>query len=156
MDFVDVIFCHRPDYETPLEETCRALNWVIEKGYALYWGTSEWPADRISKAVELCKKNKWHVPIVEQCEYNMLRRDNFEKNYRRLFAEYKYGTTIWSPLASGILSGKYNDGNVPEGSRFDKNQQLNSVWNKYMGANKDKTCEMLRKLADLAKEYETT
>lgn len=122
LDYVDVVFCHRPDYETPLEETCKALNSVIEQGKAFYWGTSEWPADRIAKAIEICERLNLHKPIVEQCEYSMLVRDNFEKNYRRLFAEYRYGTTIWSPLAGGILAGKYNDGNIPAGSRYDNHK----------------------------------
>ena len=156
LDYVDVLFCHRPDFDTPLEETCRAMNWVIEKGWAHYWGTSEWPAERIATAIELCTKRGWARPIVEQCEYNMLRRDNFEKNYRNLFAEQKYGSTIWSPLASGILSGKYNDGNIPQDSRFGSSDSLNFVWVKYMSQEKDKTCAKLRKLADLAKELGTT
>ena len=156
LEYVDVVFCHRPEYDAPLEETCAAFNHVIEQGWSFYWGTSEWPADRIAKAIEICDANGWHKPIVEQCEYNMLTRDNFEKNYRRLFKEQKYGTTIWSPLASGILAGKYNDGNVPEGSRFDKNSTIGWIWSKYMGANKDKTCEKLRALGDLAKEYGAT
>jgi aryl-alcohol dehydrogenase-like predicted oxidoreductase len=110
LDNVDVIFCHRPDYETPLEETVRAMSWTIDKGLAHYWGTSEWPADRISKAYELCERLNLHKPIVEQCEYNMLVREKMEKEYRRLFSETKMGTTIWSPICGGILAGKYNDG----------------------------------------------
>ena len=144
LDYVDVIFCHRPDFDTPLEETCLALNNVIEKGLAFYWGTSEWPPERIARALELCDQFGWHKPIVEQCEYNMLARNNFEKKYRRIFSEHKYGSTIWSPLASGILAGKYNDGNVPEGSRFDKNSTLAWLWKKYMTDDKDKTCAKLR------------
>ena len=72
LEYVDVVFCHRADYNTPLEETCRAMNWVIQEGWSFYWGTSEWPADRIARAIEVCEKNNWHKPIVEQCEYNML------------------------------------------------------------------------------------
>ena len=101
---------------------------IIEKGYAFYWGTSEWTADRISKAIEICERLRYHKPIVEQCQYSMLCRDNFEKNYRRLFSEYHYGTSIWSPLASGILSGKYNDGKIPDGSRFDNHKVLDKIW----------------------------
>jgi aryl-alcohol dehydrogenase-like predicted oxidoreductase len=118
LDYVDVLFCHRPDYDTPLEETCRAMSWVIDNNKAFYWGTSEWPADRITKAIEICERYNLHKPIVEQPQYSMLVRDAFEKDYRRLFSEYKYGTTIWSPLAGGILAGKYNDGVAPEGSRY--------------------------------------
>ena len=153
MDYVDVLFCHRPDYETPLEETCRAMSWVIDQGKAFYWGTSMWPADRISKAIEICERLNLHKPIVEQPEYNMLARDNFEKNYRRIFAEYKYGTTIWSPLAGGILAGKYNDGVIPEGSRYSNHAMLDAVWQKYMSEKaKPDTLKKLNALADLAKE----
>jgi len=128
MDYVDVVYCHRPDMETPLEETCAAMNWVIEEGWAFYWGTSEWPADRIAKAIEICERESFHKPIVEQCEYSMLTRARPEKEYRRLFSEYKYGTTVWSPLAGGILSGKYNDGKVVEGSRYETNPELARLW----------------------------
>jgi voltage-dependent potassium channel beta subunit len=153
LDYVDVVFCHRPDFETPLEETVRAMNKIIEDGKAFYWGTSEWPADRISKAIELCERLNLHKPIVEQCQYSMLVRDNFEKNYRRLFSEYKYGTTIWSPVAGGILTGKYNDGNIPEGSRYDNHKALDSIWQKFMGpAAKEKTLKVLNELAAYAKE----
>jgi voltage-dependent potassium channel beta subunit len=153
MDYVDVIFCHRPDYETPLEETCKAMSWIIEQGYAFYWGTSEWPADRIARAIEYCDKENLHKPIVEQCQYNMLCRDNMEKQLRRLFSEQKYGTTIWSPLAGGILSGKYNDGKIPEGSRYEKHKNLDHIWTENMGPEKvEATCVKLNKLADLAKE----
>lgn len=113
MDYVDVIFCHRPDYDTPLEETVRAMSYVIDQGMAFYWGTSEWPADRISKAIELCERLNLHKPIVEQPQYSMFWRTSFEKDYRRVFGEYKYGSTIWSPLAGGLLTGKYNEGVVP-------------------------------------------
>ena len=112
-----------------------------------------WPADRISKAIEICERLNLHKPIVEQPEYNMLARENFEKNYRRIFAEYKYGSTIWSPLAGGILAGKYNDGNIPEGSRYSQHQNLDPIWQKYMGEkNRENTLKKLNQLGDLAKE----
>lgn len=154
LDYVDVVFCHRPDYDTPLEETCRAMHSVIEQGKAFYWGTSEWTADRITKAMEICERLHLHKPIVEQPQYNMLVRQKFENEYRFLFSEYKYGTTIWSPLAGGILAGKYNDGNIPEGSRYDQHKgMLDPIWNKYMGPeNKDATLKKLNALADVAKE----
>jgi voltage-dependent potassium channel beta subunit len=154
LDYVDVVFCHRPDFETPLEETCRAMNWVIENNKAFYWGTSEWPADRISKAIEICERLNLHKPIVEQCQYSMLVRDRFENEYRRLFSENKYGTTIWSPLAGGILAGKYNDGVIPEGSRYDNHKAfLDPIWAKYMGeGKKEATLKKLNALGDLAKE----
>ncbi len=156
LDYVDVLFCHRPDFDTPLEETCRAMSWCIDNNKALYWGTSEWPADRISKAVEICNQLGLHKPIVEQPQYSMFFRDPFEKDYRRIFSEYKYGSTIWSPLAGGILTGKYNDGNVPEGSRFDSyssNSFINASWMKYFGeGKKEGTIKKLNALGDLAKE----
>lgn len=129
------------------------MNFICEKGWAFYWGTSEWPPEYISRAIELCDRKGWHKPIVEQPQYNMLWRDRFEKEYRYLFSEYKYGSTIWSPLASGLLSGKYNSGDVPEGSRFDNHSVTKSIWERHFGnGKKDKTVEKLNKLADLAKE----
>ena len=154
MDYVDVVFCHRPDFDTPLEETCRAMHTIIEQGKAFYWGTSMWPADRITKAIEICERLNLHKPIVEQPAYSLVRRNIVEKDYRRLFAEYKYGTTIWSPLAGGILTGKYNDGNIPEGSRYDKHKDfLKDTWNGVFGeSKKEDTIRKLTALADLAKE----
>ena len=153
LEYVDVVFCHRPDFDTPLEETVKAMHQVIEDGKAFYWGTSEWPADRIAKAIEICERLSLHKPIVEQPQYNMLHRDTFEKEYRRIFSEYKYGTTVWSPLAGGILSGKYNDGVIPEGSRYDNHKILDRIWTTYMGpTKKDETLKKLNALADYAKE----
>ena len=106
LEYVDVVFCHRPDYETPLEETCRAMHYLIEKGLAFYWGTSEWTAERVTDAVRICERLNLHKPICDQCQYNMLVRERYEKEYKPLFDKFGYGTTIWSPLAGGILSGK--------------------------------------------------
>ena len=130
------------------------MNWIIENNLAFYWGTSEWPADRISKAIEICERYNLNKPIVEQCQYSMLVRERFESEYRRLFSEYRYGTTIWSPLAGGILAGKYNDGNIPEGSRYDNHKaMLDPAWQKYFGeGKKEGTLKKLNGLADLAKE----
>ena len=153
LDYVDVVFCHRPDYETPLEETCRAMHTVIESGKAFYWGTSEWTADRIAKAIELCERLNLHKPIVEQPQYSMLARSKFEADYRLLFAENKYGTTIWSPLAGGLLAGKYNEGVIPEGSRFEKHSYLDALWQKHMGpATKEATLTKLKALAEIAND----
>ena len=120
MDYVDVVYSHRPDYECSLEETCRAFHHCIEMGLCFYWGTSEWTAQRIAAAIGICEKNGWHKPVVEQPQYSMVRREKFEKDFHYVFADYGYGSTIWSPLCGGILSGKYNDGSAPEGSRFEK------------------------------------
>lgn len=154
LEYVDVIFCHRPDYDTPLEETCRAMHWLIENGKAFYWGTSEWPADRIVRAIELCDKLGLHKPIVEQPEYNMFERNRFENEYRRIFSEYRYGTTIWSPLAGGLLSGKYNGGSIVPGSRYEKHKgMLDGTWKKYMGPDKcESTIAKLNALKTIAEE----
>jgi len=118
MDYVDVVFCHRPDPETPMEETVRAMNYVIEKGQAFYWGTSEWSAEQIIDAVGIANRLHLIAPIVEQPQYSMLHRTRFEVEYARLYKEIKLGTTIWSPLASGLLSGKYSKDHIPEDSRL--------------------------------------
>lgn len=116
LDFVDLVYCHRPDPETPVEETVWAMSDMITRGQALYWGTSEWPAETLRAACRFAHDNHLHAPIVEQPQYNMLWRDRVEKEYAPLYDEIGLGLTIWSPLASGLLSGKYLDG-VPEGSR---------------------------------------
>jgi len=123
MDYVDIIFCHRPDIETPIEETVRAMNWVIEKGWAFYWGTSEWSAEEIASAVGIAHRLNLIPPVVEQPQYSLLCRNKVEGEYNRLYStETGLGTTIWSPLASGLLTGKYGKDKFPEGSRlaFDK------------------------------------
>ena len=116
-DYVDLIFCHRPDFHTPVEETVWAMNLVIQQGKALYWGTSEWSAERIRHAYEFAIKEHLIPPLMEQPQYNMFEREKMEREFLPLFKEIGLGTTTWSPLASGILTGKYNDG-IPEGSRL--------------------------------------
>jgi voltage-dependent potassium channel beta subunit len=116
MEYVDLIFCHRSDPTTPIEETVWAMHNIIERGKAFYWGTSEWPAADIVAALEIAERHHLHKPVMEQPQYNMLVRDRFEMEYLRLFKDYGYGSTIWSPLASGLLTGKYNQG-IPAGSR---------------------------------------
>ncbi len=116
MDYVDVVYCHRPDAETPIDETARAMNDMIVQGKAFYWGTSEWSADEIRRAWDVCDTYGWHKPVTEQPQYNLFHREKVEKEYARLYEDIGLGTTIWSPLASGLLTGKYNNG-VPEGSR---------------------------------------
>ncbi len=116
LDYLDLVFCHRPDYRTPIEETVWAMHNLIEWGKALYWGTSEWSAAEIIAAIEIAERNHLHKPVMEQPQYNMLHRERFEVEYARVFKDYHYGSTIWSPLASGLLTGKYNNG-IPEGSR---------------------------------------
>ncbi|MFN3742133.1 MAG: potassium channel beta subunit family protein [Anaerolineales bacterium] len=116
LEYVDVIFCHRPDPTTPIEETVWAMHNIIEWGKALYWGTSEWSAAEIVAAIEIAERHHLHKPITEQPQYNLFERQRVEKEYARLFQDYGYGATTWSPLASGLLSGKYLEG-IPEGSR---------------------------------------
>ncbi len=116
LDYVDLIYCHRPDPETPIEETVWAMHNIIEWGKALYWGTSEWAVSEIIAALDIAEKHHLHKPITEQPEYNLFERARFENEYVRFYKEYGYGATTWSPLASGLLTGKYNNG-IPAGSR---------------------------------------
>jgi voltage-dependent potassium channel beta subunit len=116
MDYVDLLFCHRPDPNTPIEETVRAMDIVIKQGKAFYWGTSEWSAAEIMRADAIARQYGLTPPTMEQPQYNMFVRERVEKEYAPLYKELGYGTTIWSPLASGLLTGKYNQG-IPKGSR---------------------------------------
>jgi len=116
VEYVDLIFAHRPDIHTPIEETVRAFNHVINQGKAFYWGTSEWSAQQIMQAYAIARQEHLIPPLMEQSQYNMFHRDRIEKEYHRLYSEIGLGTTIWSPLASGLLTGKYNQG-IPEDSR---------------------------------------
>ena len=116
LEYIDLIFCHRADPSTPVEETVWAMHNIIEQGKALYWGTSEWPAADIIAAIEIAERHHLHKPVMEQPEYNMLARERFENEYARVFRQYGYGSTTWSPLASGLLTGKYNTG-IPKDSR---------------------------------------
>jgi voltage-dependent potassium channel beta subunit len=116
LDYLDLYFCHRPDSETPIEETVRAMHNLILQGKVLYWGTSEWSAQQIMEAYGVARQYNLTPPTMEQPQYHMFHRERFEVEYQRLYNEIGLGTTIWSPLASGILTGKYNDG-IPEDSR---------------------------------------
>jgi len=127
LDYVDVLFCHRYDYETPLEETCRAFHSLIEDGKAFYWGTSEWSATQITAAIEICDKLNLHKPIVEQPQYNMFHRERFEVEYAPIFEKYRYGTTVWSPLAAGLLTGRYLSDEKDEG-RATRRPQMKNIW----------------------------
>ncbi len=118
LDFVDLLFAHRADPDTPIEETVFAMHDIVASGKALYWGTSEWPAADIRAAWEIADKHHLHKPQMEQPEYNLFNRRPVEEEYARLYSEIGLGTTTWSPLASGMLTGKYLDG-IPEGSRGD-------------------------------------
>lgn len=117
LDYLDVYFCHRPDKNTPIEETVWAMNLLIQQGKILYWGTSEWSAAEIVEAIHAATKNHLIPPIVEQPQYNLFTREKMENEYLHLFRNHGYGTTIWSPLASGILSGKYGK-EIPADTRM--------------------------------------
>jgi voltage-dependent potassium channel beta subunit len=117
VDYLDLYFCHRPDPDTPIEETVAAMDTLIRQGKVLYWGTSEWPAEAIHEAHSIARENHLYAPVVEQPQYNLLHRERVEQEYAPLYEAYGMGTTIWSPLASGLLSGKYNDG-IPADSRL--------------------------------------
>ena len=116
VEYIDLFFCHRPDPETPIEETVRAMDVLIQQGKVLYWGTSEWEAEQITEAYEIAEKFNLTPPTMEQPEYNLFNRGKIEKDYLPLYKKYGLGTTIWSPLASGLLTGKYNHG-FPSNSR---------------------------------------
>ena len=116
LDYVDILYCHRADPTTPIEETVRAMHTIIESGRAFYWGTSEWEAADIIAAIEIADRHHLHRPVVEQPIYNLFAQHRLGSGYDRVYDEYGYGTTTWSPLASGLLTGKYSGG-IPEGSR---------------------------------------
>lgn len=116
-DYLDLYFCHRPDKNTPIEEVVWTMNILIQQGKVLYWGTSEWSAQEILAAHAVAEKNRLIPPTMEQPEYNLFERTKMEKDYLLLFRDFGMGATIWSPLASGLLTGKYNAG-IPEGSRL--------------------------------------
>ncbi|MCK6540370.1 MAG: aldo/keto reductase [Anaerolineales bacterium] len=116
LDYVDVLFCHRPDKTTPIEETVWAMHNIIERSKAMYWGTSMWSAAEIVEAIAVAERHHLHKPVVEQPVYNLFERERFAGEYARFYKEFGYGTTTFSPLASGLLSGKYNKG-IPSDSR---------------------------------------
>jgi voltage-dependent potassium channel beta subunit len=116
LDFLDLIFCHRPDPDTPIEETVRAMHDIISSGRALYWGTSEWSATAILEAWEIADRHHLHKPVMEQPQYNLFERDKVEREFAPLYDRIGLGLTTWSPLASGLLTGKYSEG-VPSDSR---------------------------------------
>jgi voltage-dependent potassium channel beta subunit len=117
LDYIDLVYCHRPDPETPVEEIVWTMHMMVDRGQALYWGTSEWNADQLMEAWQLAQKHHLHPPQVEQPQYNLFVRRRVEKEYERLYARIGLGLTIWSPLAAGVLTGKYNDG-IPKDSRL--------------------------------------
>ncbi|EEY59171.1 voltage-gated potassium channel subunit beta, putative [Phytophthora infestans T30-4] len=127
LDYVDVIFCHHPDAFTPIEETVRAMNYIIEKGWAFYWGTSNWSVSEITETCEIADRLGLIRPIVEQSQYSIFERNRVEFELVDLIKTHKYGITAWSPLAFGTLTGKYGSG-CPEGSRMHTEDMRNAIW----------------------------
>ncbi len=117
VDYLDLFYCHRPDIDTPIEETVRAMHNLIAQGKIMYWGTSEWSAQQITQAHLIARQEHLTPPSMEQPQYNMLHRSKVESDFLPLYENFGMGTTIWSPLASGLLTGKYNNG-IPDDSRF--------------------------------------
>ncbi|MBP7809019.1 MAG: aldo/keto reductase [Bacteroidia bacterium] len=152
VDYIDLFFCHRPDKNTPIEETVLATNTLIQQGKILYWGTSEWANDEIMAAIAVAKDYKLIGPTMEQPQYNMFERTKLEKDFLLLFRDYGLGTTIWSPLASGLLTGKYNNADP-------KDTRLNIEgmdWLKERTLGDQSRIEKTKKLDALAKELGTT
>ncbi|RZV43173.1 MAG: aldo/keto reductase [Acidimicrobiales bacterium] len=151
LDFVDLVYCHRADPETPIEETVFAMHDMIARGYALYWGTSEWSADEIRAAWEIAERHHLHKPVVEQPEYNMLNRTKVETEFKRLYEDIGLGTTTWSPLAGGLLTGKYLDG-IPEDSR------ANLKGHGYLKdrAEEEEATAIIRRVVEVAGELDCT
>lgn len=154
VDHVDLLFCHRPDRDTPIAETVRAMSHLVDKGRAFYWGTSEWDAREIAEAYHIAREEHLVPPTMEQPEYHMFHRERVEREYAPLYKEFGLGTTIWSPLASGFLTGKYNDG-VPQGTRFAL-RGYGWLRRRYEGPGAEMMVAKVRKLARLASELDIT
>ncbi|KAJ3037978.1 hypothetical protein HDV00_001181 [Rhizophlyctis rosea] len=158
MDYVDLIFAHRPDEYTPMEEVVRAFNHIIDTGKAFYWGTSEWSAEQIQDAHRIAEKLNLIGPLMEQVEYNMIKRERFEKEYDQLYKKHGLGTTIFSPLAGGFLTGKYNNG-LPEDSRValaKGDENLKWLVDLFNGEEGKRRIEKSRALAPIAERLGAT
>lgn len=151
VDYLDLYFCHRADKDTPIEETVWAMNHLIQQGKVLYWGTSEWTGVEIMEAHRIAERYSLIGPTMEQPQYNLFERNKVESDYSQIYKNVGLGTTIWSPLASGFLTGKYNEG-IPKGSRFGLN---NFDWLKDQWMLEDKI-KKVKKLTDLANKLGTT
>jgi len=150
VDYLDLYFCHRPDIDTPIEETVRAMHNLILQGKIIYWGTSEWSAQEITQAHAVAQAYGLTPPVMEQPQYNLLHREKVEAEFLPLYESYGLGTTIWSPLASGVLTGKYNEG-IPSDSRLNlpNYQWLKDLW---FGEEGKQKLEKVRHLTQLSKE----
>ncbi|TAK40079.1 MAG: aldo/keto reductase [Lysobacteraceae bacterium] len=150
VDYLDLYFCHRPDPDTPIEETVRAMDALVQQGKVLYWGTSEWPAEKIREAHKIARLRNLQAPTMEQPQYHLMHRERVESEYAPLYAEFGMGTTTWSPLASGLLTGKYNNGVHQEG----RLAQQDYAWlqSSVLGEPKERRVERARKFTTLARE----
>ena len=153
LSYVDLLFCHRFDHKTDVEEVCRSMNWVIDQGLAFFWGTSEWEAVQIAEAIGICDRLGLRRPVVEQCQYNLLERRKMEDEYGYLFDKYNYGTTTWSPLSSGLLTGKYL-GDTEAAGRLN-NGDVKMIKERYL-KKKESVDEKITGLIQIAKELDTT
>lgn len=151
VDYLDLYFCHRPDKNTPIEETVLAMNTLLNQGKILYWGTSEWSGVEIMDAHRIAEKHHLTGPVMEQPQYNLFHREKVEKEFDRIYDSVGLGTTIWSPLASGLLTGKYNNG-IPEDSRWHM-EDFSWLTKRWL---KDKNIEKVKQLGELAKDLGVT
>ena len=151
LDFVDLLFCHRPDPETPIEETVWAMSDIVSSGKALYWGTSEWSAAEIRAAWDIADRHHLHKPVMEQPQYNLFERKKVEREYERLYDDIGLGLTTWSPLASGLLTGKYAEG-VPDDSRA---ALPGYEWLRDSLTNEDRNAKVMQ-LAGVARRFDAT
>jgi voltage-dependent potassium channel beta subunit len=154
LEYVDLVFAHRPDIHTPIEETVRAFNHLIDQGKAFYWGTSEWSAQQITEAYGIARREHLIPPLMEQPQYNMFHRERVELEYHHLYSEIGLGTTIWSPLASGLLTGKYNQG-IPKDSRANL-EGYEWLRKRFTGKEAQEQIQKVIKLADVAGELGCT
>ncbi len=154
LDYVDIVYCHRPDPNTPMEEVVDGIEYVLDKGMALYWGTSEWSAEKITEAAKHARERGIMPPIVEQPQYNMAVRDKVEKEFLPLYDDPGIGLTTFSPLGSGILTGKYNNG-IPQGSRLDRYPWLREMIERE-GYLSPESVDKLRKLKEISDSLEIT
>ncbi|OMJ79902.1 hypothetical protein SteCoe_19989 [Stentor coeruleus] len=155
LDNVDILYLHRYDYDVPILEQIKAINEFIDQDLTYYWGTSEFTSSQLEEIFYLCDKHGLIPPIAEQCQYNMFSRKIFEVDYAPLFDNYKLGTTIWSPLAGGLLSGKYNDG-IPEGSRYATIPLYKFRYDECIGWREDKGINMFSGLKQISNELGCT
>lgn len=154
VDYLDLYFCHRPDPDTPIEETVWAMDTLVRQGKVLYWGTSEWPAEAIREAHRIARQHHLHAPSMEQPQYNLLHRERVELEYMPLYEELGLGTTVWSPLASGLLTGKYDAG-MPADSRLG-GEGGRALQRMVLGAERNAKLERVRRFAALARELGET